>query len=259
MRELGTVSLNGVWKRHRRWLRRPQSVKEALIQKLQRRGSDYQEFWAVRDVSLTVGRGETVGICGENGAGKSTLLKMTAGVLAPTHGEIVVRGRLSAVLELGAGFLGEMTGRENAFLNGAILGLGEAEMRERMDGILEFADLGDFVDSPVKTYSTGMYMRLGFAIASHVDAEILLFDEVLAVGDAAFQQKCATWLRSLAESGTTVIVVSHDLRSLAALCERLVLMEDGELVMTGAPDDVLRLYGERTAERGALATGQPTP
>jgi ABC-type polysaccharide/polyol phosphate transport system ATPase subunit len=248
-----------VWKRHRRWLRRPQSVKEALIHKLQRRRSDYQEFWAVRDLSMTVGRGETLGICGENGAGKSTLLKMIAGVLAPTHGEIVVRGRLSAVLELGAGFLGELTGRENAVLNGAILGLDEADMHERMDSILEFADLGDFVDSPVKTYSTGMYMRLGFAIASHVDAEILLFDEVLAVGDAAFQQKCAAWLRSLADSGTTVIVVSHDLQALATLCGRLALMENGELVTAGAPDDVLRLYGERMARRGALATEQPTP
>ncbi len=160
------LSLDGVWKRHRRWKKRPYYLKEALIQRILRQKPRYEEFWALRDFSLSLRRGETVGFCGSNGAGKSTVLKLISRIMPATHGTITARGRVAALLELGAGFLPDLTGRENMLLNSAILGLTNAESRDRMQPMVEFADLGDFIDSPVRTYSTGMYMRLGFAIAS---------------------------------------------------------------------------------------------
>ena len=236
------LRLDRVWKRHRRWKRRPTSVKEALIRSLKGVRPEYEDFWAVRDVSLSVRRGETIGFCGANGAGKSTLLRVIAGILPPTHGRITVRGKLTALLELGAGFLPDLTGRENVILNGAILGLDDAELQRKMDGIVEFADIGDFIDSPVKTYSTGMYMRLGFAIASHVDAEILLLDEVLAVGDAEFQQKCGAWLREQHRNDTSVLIVSHDMRTLVDTCDRVVWLDRGAARASGPPDEIARQY-----------------
>jgi ABC-type polysaccharide/polyol phosphate transport system ATPase subunit len=242
------LRLDGVWKRHRRYRKRPQHLKEALIGALKGRRAEYDEFWALRDFSLSVRRGESVGFCGPNGAGKSTVLKVVSRILPATHGTITARGRVAALLELGAGFLPELTGRENAVLNSAILGLSDAETRERMEAMIEFADLGDFIDSPVRTYSTGMYMRLGFAIASHVEAEILLLDEVLAVGDAGFQQKCESWLKRIRESGTTVLIVSHDLDSLREMCDRVVWLENGRVREEGPPDEIVDRYESSQTE-----------
>lgn len=236
------LRLDDVWKRHRRWLRRPQSLKEMLIKALRGVRPEYEDFWAVRGCSLSIARGEAVGFCGSNGAGKSTLLRVISGILPPTRGTITVRGRLATLLELGAGFLPDLTGRENIELNGAILGLTDAETAAKMESIVDFADLGDFIDSPVSTYSTGMYMRLGFAIASHVDADILVLDEVLAVGDAAFQLKCAGWLERLRGQGATVLLVSHDLPTLIELCDRVVWMDRGQVLEVGDPAAIVERY-----------------
>jgi ABC-type polysaccharide/polyol phosphate transport system ATPase subunit len=248
------LRMEGVWKRHRRWLRRPQSLKETLIRSVKGVRPEFDDFWALRDVSFTVAQGEAVGFCGANGAGKSTLLKVISGILPPSHGTIRVRGRIASLLELGAGFLPDLTGRENVCLNGAILGLSDEEVASKMDAIIAFADLGDFIDSPVKTYSSGMYMRLGFSIASHVDADILLIDEVLAVGDAAFQQKCAEWLRTLRESKTTVLVVSHDLGVLVNMCDRVICLDAGTVVDSGPAGKVVDDYKKGQLDRGAALT-----
>jgi len=236
------LRLDDVWKLHRRWRRRPQSLKETLIKTLRGIRPEYEDFWAVRGCSLSVARGEAVGFCGANGAGKSTLLRVVSGILPPTRGRITVRGRLATLLELGAGFLPDLTGRENVELNGAILGLTDGETAAKMESIVSFADLGDFIDSPVSTYSTGMYMRLGFAIASHVDADILVLDEVLAVGDAGFQQKCAGWLERLRAQGTTVLMVSHDLPTLVDVCDRVVWMDHGRVHEIGDPARIVERY-----------------
>lgn len=247
------LRLEHVWKSQRRWKRRPQSVKEALIHTLEGRRAEYEDFWALSDVSLSVQRGETVGFCGPNGAGKSTLLRTVAGILPPTFGRIRVRGRVATLLDLGAGFLGDLTGRENIALNGAILGLSDTEVRDKADAIVAFADLGDFIDSPVRSYSTGMYMRLGFAIASHVDADVVLIDEVLAVGDAAFQARCARWLDERRGRGTTVLLVSHDLAALQQLCDRVVWLERGAIRDAGAPSMVVGRYAAELARTVEVA------
>lgn len=250
------LSLDRVWKRHRRWLRRPHSLKEALIRRMKGARAEYDEFWALSDVCLSVRRGESVGFCGPNGAGKSTLLKVVARILEPTHGRIVVRGRLATLLELGTGFLPDLSGRENLTLNGAILGLSDAEIRRKADEIIDFAELGDFIDSPVRTYSTGMYMRLGFAIASHVDADVLILDEVLAVGDEAFQRKCLAWIDELRRRGTTVLVVSHDLSALVRMSDRIVWLEGGRIRASGAPSEIVERYrGKSLSAMRDLAQG----
>ena len=251
------LRLERVWMLHRRWTRRPHSLKEAVIRRLKGRRPSYEEFWALRDFSLSVRSGECVGLCGANGAGKSTLLKVIARILPPTHGRITVRGRLAALLELGTGFLPDLTGRENVMLNGAILGLGDVEIRQKLGAILEFADLGDFIDSPVKTYSAGMYMRLGFSIASHVAADILLLDEVLAVGDARFQQSCSAWLEELLRKGTTVLVVSHDMEALSRICQRVIWLDGGRVMASGSPDEVISRYRRQDADRSPLTVSGP--
>jgi len=244
------LALDRVWRRHRRFSRRPRSLKEAAIGWLKGRRIEADSFWALRDVSFALRRGETLGVCGPNGAGKSTLLKVVARIVEPTHGAVVVRGRLATMLELGSGFVHDLTGRQNLTLNGAILGLTDREMRDKLDAILEFADLGEFVDSPVRTYSMGMYMRLGFAIASHVEADVLLLDEVLAVGDAAFQRKCLAWIDASRAAGTSVILVSHDLAALEAQCDRVLWLESGSVVAEGDTREILARY----REHGARAT-----
>lgn len=245
------LRMEGVWKRHRRWLRRPQSLKETLIRSISGVRPEYDDFWALRDVSFSVASGEAVGFCGANGAGKSTLLKVVSGIVPPSHGTVRARGRIASLLELGAGFLPDLTGRENVCLNGAILGLTDAEVAGKMDEIIAFADLGDFIDSPVRTYSSGMYMRLGFSIASHVDADIILLDEVLAVGDAAFQKKCADWLPSLRERNTTVLMVSHDLGALEKMCDRVIWLDAGTVVNSGPANRVIEEYKADQLEHGA--------
>lgn len=202
----------------------------------------FTEFQALRRIDLQVAPGETVGIIGRNGSGKSTLLQIICGTLNPTHGEVVVNGRIAALLELGAGFNPEFTGRENVFLNGAVLGLSRAEMEARLEAILAFADIGDFVDRPVKTYSSGMYIRLAFAVAISIEPSVLIIDEALSVGDEAFQRKCFARIEALKDSGCTILFVSHSAGSIVQLCDRAVVIDDGEDIYTGPPKDAVALY-----------------
>ncbi len=198
--------------------------------------------WAVKDLSFEVFRGEALGIVGHNGAGKSTLVKLLSGITAPTTGEITINGTLSAMVEVGAGFSIELTGRENVFLSGAILGLGRREIARRMKDILEFAGIGDCIDAPVKTYSSGQFLRLGFSIAAQLDQQIFLLDEVLAVGDVAFQARCFDRIDRLRRNGKTIVLISHDLAAIERICDRAILLNQGELVMTGYPRDIIQEY-----------------
>ena len=204
--------------------------------------SNKKETWALRDVSFEVQEGESVGIIGNNGAGKSTLLKLLSRITAPTSGEISIRGRLSALVEVGSGFHPELTGRENIFLNGSMLGMTRAEIARRVDSIVEFAGVQEYIDVPVKRYSSGMYVRLGFSIAAHLDPDILLLDEVLAVGDIVFQAKCLDLIGQLREIERTIVLISHDLGAIRRLCDRAILLHHGKVLMTGSPADVLDRY-----------------
>jgi lipopolysaccharide transport system ATP-binding protein len=202
----------------------------------------YEEFWALRGVSLELYRGETIGLIGRNGAGKSTLLQLLCGTLLPTEGEFAVRGRIAALLGLGAGFNPEFTGRDNVFLNAAVLGLTEEQIRDRFDDIAGFADIGEFIDHPVKTYSSGMFARLAFSVAIHVDPEILIVDEILAVGDAAFQRKCLERFYQVRDGGCTILFVSHDPYQVKTLCKRALYLSHGEPVAYGPAEDVIDRY-----------------
>ena len=202
----------------------------------------YREFWAVRGVNLDIMRGETVGIVGRNGSGKSTLLQMICGTLQPTGGSVEVQGRIAALLELGSGFNPEFTGRENVFLNGAILGLSRSEVKERYEDIAAFADIGDFIDQPVKSYSSGMYVRLAFAVSINVEPDLLVVDEALSVGDEKFQRKCFARLDAIRNQGCTVLFVSHSAGRIIELCDRAVLMDRGECLLTGDPKGVVSEY-----------------
>ena len=222
-----------------RLFNRPQ---DRLIQGLWRRRQLFREFWALRGVSFSVRKGETVGIVGRNGSGKSTLLQIIAGTLTPTTGAVEVRGRVAALLELGAGFNPEFTGRENVLVNGSILGLSRAEIDSRFQEIVDFAEIGDFIDQPVRTYSSGMVVRLAFSVQANVPKDILIVDEVLAVGDEAFQRKCFSRLQEFKEEGGTVLFVSHDGGLVMQLCDRAILLEGGELMLQGRSKSVVHLY-----------------
>jgi ABC-type polysaccharide/polyol phosphate transport system ATPase subunit len=201
-----------------------------------------ERFWALRDVSFEVPRGSSVGIIGRNGAGKSTLLKLLAGITAPTRGRLVLDGRLAALIEVGSGFHPELTGRENVFLSGAILGMSKREISAKLSSIVDFAGVRPFIDTPVKWYSSGMYVRLGFSIAAHLEPDILLVDEVLAVGDAEFQAKCLRRIHDLKERGVTILFISHDLTTVEQLCDTAVLLEKGAVAAAGHPADVVAFY-----------------
>jgi lipopolysaccharide transport system ATP-binding protein len=201
-----------------------------------------ETVFALKNISFQIDRGDVVGIIGRNGAGKSTLLKILSRITAPSRGRIAVRGRVASLLEVGTGFHPELTGRENIFLNGAILGMTRAEVRQRFDGIVSFADLERFIDTPVKRYSSGMYMRLAFAVAAHLETDILLVDEVLAVGDAGFQQKCLAKMQDVAGHGRTVLFVSHNMTAVQSLCERVIYFEDGEIKGDGDPKAEIQRY-----------------
>ena len=203
---------------------------------------DKDEFWALRDLSFQVVRGEALGIIGHNGAGKSTLLKLLSRIMNPTSGSIAINGKLSALIEVGAGFHDDLTGRENIFLNGVILGMSRAEITRKFDEIVHFSGLEEFIDTPVKRYSTGMYARLGFSVAAHIDPEILLVDEVLSVGDWGFQSKSAQKLEELIKGGATVLFVSHNLKAIGKLCSRCILLEHGKAVKTGSSEEVINSY-----------------
>lgn len=207
-----------------------------------------QPFWAVRDVSFQVGQGEVVGIIGHNGAGKSTMLKLLSRVTRPTSGRIHRRGRMAALIELGAGFHPDLSGRENVYLNGAILGLKRREIDRCFDDIVAFAELDQFIDTPVKRYSSGMYVRLAFAVAAHVRADLLLVDEVLSVGDGAFQSKSLAKMRELRDGGATIIFVSHQMAAVQSFCHRVLLMDHGQLVVSGDPAMVIKRYEQMQEE-----------
>lgn len=213
-----------------------------FAQALVTRRSWGNEFCALQDVSFTVARGETVGIIGRNGSGKSTALKLIAGVTAPSSGEVYVCGRVSPLIELGAGFHPDLTGRENVHLNASILGMTDREINEAFDAIVEFSELGEFIDTPIKRYSSGMYIRLGFSVAIHANPEILLIDEVLSVGDAFFQEKCMDKMHEFQAKGTTIVVVSHSPQLITDFCERAIWLDHGHLVDEGPATDVVARY-----------------
>lgn len=232
------ISLNNVSKCFKRYARPIDRLKELLFPGK----SNAEEFWALKDITIEVAKGETLGLIGQNGSGKSTLLQMLAGTLQPTTGEIRVNGRVSALLELGSGFNPEFTGRQNVFFNGQILGLTQAEIAARFDDIAAFADIGDFIDQPVKTYSSGMFVRLAFAVAVHVDPDILIVDEALAVGDVVFQHRCMRRMRNLMNSGITTLFVSHDPSAIRTLCSTAILLHKGQLINSGRPDRIMNQY-----------------
>ncbi len=236
-------------------------LKQSLYPRLQRwlgktEQQYYREFWALKEVSFEVRRGETVGIIGRNGSGKSTLLQMICGTLNPSGGEVQTHGRIAALLELGSGFNPEFTGRENVFLNAAVLGLSHEETASRFADIEAFADIGDFIEQPVKTYSSGMMVRLAFAVIAHVDADILIVDEALAVGDAFFTQKCMRFLRDFMKTGT-VLFVSHDTGAIKNFCSHVIWLEKGVVIESGAPKDVCDLYLQAYYESQQGKTGTP--
>src|SRR5262245_14598873 len=210
------------------------------------------QFWALRDVSFDVRIGEVIGIVGPNGAGKSTLLKVLSRITPPTEGHVDLHGRVSSLLEVGTGFHPELTGRENVFLNGAILGMFRTEIRRKFDAIVEFAELAQFIDTPVKHYSSGMYMRLAFSVAAHLEGEILLVDEVLAVGDVAFQQKCLGKMQDVSRGGRTVLFISHNMTAVSALCSRAIVLHQGQPVFDGAVQQGVRFYLEHNPTDSSL-------
>ncbi|WP_353235811.1 ABC transporter ATP-binding protein [Diaphorobacter ruginosibacter] len=242
-------------------------LKQMLLPRLQRLcGQDpqryFDEFWALKDISFDIRKGEAVGIVGRNGSGKSTLLQLICGTLSPTLGTVETTGRIAALLELGSGFNPEFTGRENIFLNGAILGIGEDRLNEVLERIIKFADIGDHLDQPVKTYSSGMFVRLAFAVQMHLAPDILIIDEALSVGDQFFQAKCYAAIRTLMDNGTTVLFVSHSAATVKALCPRAVLLSHGELIVDGPASSVLDRYfvlGSLEANAGKSVPGAPDP
>ena len=253
------VRFEGVSKRFQIYHERARSFQDLFVRRF-RRGTASEEFWALRDVSFDAEPGAALGIIGTNGSGKSTLLKLATRILQPTSGRITVRGRVSALLELGAGFHPELSGRDNVFLNASILGLPRQEVASRFDAIVKFAGLERFIDIPVKHYSSGMYARLGFAVAIHVDPDVLLMDEVLAVGDEAFQARCLEAIGRLHRAGKTLIIVSHDLDAISQVCTEAIWLDGGTIRARGDPLTVAREY--RAASHGdpaAASTKERAP
>jgi lipopolysaccharide transport system ATP-binding protein len=229
---------------------RPRSFQDLAVRFIRRqRSRAAEQYWVLKNVSFTVNPGEIVGLVGPNGAGKSSVLKLIARIIQPTEGEIKVNGRISALLELGAGFHPDLTGRENVYLNGSIMGLSDHVLRRRFDDIVQFAELERFIDVPVRHYSTGMYMRLGFSVAIHADPEVLLVDEVLSVGDRSFQMRCLDRIHSLVADGVAVLFVTHEMNTVRAMCSRALWLESGRIHMEGHPDAVANAYmGEMSEE-----------
>lgn len=242
---MSSIAFEHVSKRFTLHHEKRNSLQERMVNVLRPRGEG-ETFWALRDVSFEVPTGETLGLIGHNGSGKSTTLKLITRILEPTSGTVQVRGRVSALLELGSGFHPDLTGRDNIFLNGSLLGFGRADMQRKIDGIVDFAELGPFIDTPVKHYSSGMYMRLGFAIATSVDPDILITDEVLAVGDEAFQRKCMERIYQFRQEGRTILFVSHSLESVRNLCTSAVWLDHGELKAAGSTTETLNAYLRQT-------------
>jgi ABC-type polysaccharide/polyol phosphate transport system ATPase subunit len=236
------VRVDNLSKRYRRYGYRNLTLKGRILDLVHGRREQFVEFDAVRDVSFTIPNGQMVGIIGRNGAGKSTLLRLLAGIAQPDSGTVTVRGRVSPLLELGAGFSPELTGRRNVYLYGALLGLSRREIAAQLPAIVAFSEIGDFLDTPVKHYSSGMYLRLAFAVAAHVDPDVLLLDEVLAVGDAAFQEKCIARMQEFRRQNKTILLVTHQSAPVQELCDRALLIDHGVLVVDGSPEQVLATY-----------------
>ena len=237
------IELQNVAVRHRR--EKIRSLKELVVHGFLRR--DRESFYSLRDVNLQVASGEAVGIVGPNGAGKSTLLRVASGIITPSEGVVVARGNVVPLLELGTGFEAEFSGRENIFFNGALLGRSRNSIQSQLDAIIDFSGLAPFIDAPLRTYSTGMVARLAFAIATSVDAETILLDEILAVGDAAFRERCEERIQSFVTEGRTVVVVSHELPELAKMCRRVVWLDRGAIVRDGGATETLEAYGHSRA------------
>jgi lipopolysaccharide transport system ATP-binding protein len=242
-----SIRVHGLSKRYEIYSQPADRLKQMILPRMQRAmrrpsRAYFNEFWALRDVTFSVRRGETIGVVGRNGSGKSTLLQMICGTLTPTVGEVTVNGRIAALLELGAGFNPEFTGHENVRLSGLLYGLSEEELRSRYDAILDFAEIGNFIDQPVKTYSSGMYVRLAFAVAINVSPDILVVDEALSVGDEAFQRKCFARIDAIRKAGATILFVSHAASTVSELCNRALLLDRGELLTQGSPKYVVSRY-----------------
>jgi ABC-2 type transport system ATP-binding protein len=243
----------GVGKKFVSYHRRATSLKELFVRRGHAHGDD---FWALRGIDVEIGRGQTVGLAGANGSGKSTLLKVLAGILRPTQGSVSVTGRIASLLELGAGFNGELTGRDNVYLNASLLGLSRREIDRMFDSIVDFAELPHKIDDEVKHYSSGQYVRLGFAVAVHVDPDVLLVDEVLAVGDEAFQKKCLAKIDAFRAEGRTILFVTHSLDLIESMCDRILVLESGNMIFDGAPAVGTRLLRQRL---GSLPADGPVP
>lgn len=239
------VDVNHVGVRFNMSREKVDNLKEFIIRKIKRQ-MFYKEFWALRDVSFQLKKGERLGILGLNGAGKSTLLKIIAGVLKPTEGKVTTKGKIVPLLELGAGFEAQYTGAENIYLYGTVLGYSREFIQEKYDEIVQFSELGEFINLPIKNYSSGMKSRLGFAIATVVEPEILILDEVLAVGDAKFRKKCEARINQMFEKGVTVLFVSHSLPQVQRICDRAILLEHGKLIANGTVAEVSKVYEEKT-------------
>jgi ABC-type polysaccharide/polyol phosphate transport system ATPase subunit len=235
------IRVEHVTQRFRIIQERPDTLRE-LFSKIFRHQAKFYDFDAVKDVSINVPHSQTLGLIGRNGSGKSTLLKIIAGVYKPTAGRVHVEGTLAPLIELGAGFHPELTGRENILMNGLLMGYSKQEMLEREDSIIEFAEIGEFIDSPVKQYSTGMHTRLAFAVATEVDPDILILDEILAVGDASYQEKCLARIRKFREAGKTILMVSHSMSQVVSQCDRVVLLDHGAIIADGNPTEVAEIY-----------------
>ncbi len=235
------IKVENIVQRFRVIHERPDTLRE-LFARFLRQQVNYHDFEAVSNVSFDVYAGEMVGIIGRNGCGKSTLLKVIAGIYRPTSGHVEVHGSIAPLIELGAGMHTELTGRENIILNGLLMGYSKRQMLEREQRIIDFAEIGDFIDVPLKQYSSGMYMRLAFSVATEVDPDILVIDEILAVGDLSFQQKCFKRLKRFRESGKTILLVSHTMDSIEEHCDRVVFLDRGKVVFTGAPEEAVALY-----------------
>ena len=250
------VDVDDVSKRFRLYHQKYSSLKERV---LHAGNNPFEEFWALQEVTFDVVEGETVGIVGRNGSGKSTLLKCISGILQPTKGKVVVRGQLAALLELGAGFQPELSGRENIFLNASLLGLSTREVEKRFDAIVAFAELEQFIDNQVKYYSSGMYMRLGFAVAVNVEPDVLVIDEVLAVGDENFQHKCMGRIKQFQAEGRTILFVTHAAEQVREICDRAVVLEGGQLLAVGGAAEALHQYHERLMAQGTISGSEPSP
>jgi ABC-type polysaccharide/polyol phosphate transport system ATPase subunit len=246
-----TIEVKGMGKKFRLRAGGTRTLKSATLDALGIRSGKKEDFWALKDVNFSVGKGETLGIIGANGAGKSTLLSLLAGTKTATEGSIETTGIISSLLELGAGFHPDLTGRENVFLCGALMGIPKSKMVEQYDAIVEFSGIGSFIDQPVKHYSSGMYVRLGFAVAVELDPDILLIDEVLAVGDSDFQRKCIAKMEEFREKGKTMLIISHDLKTIQSVSDQILLLDEGKVVGIGDPEELVERYESITRKKNA--------